>query len=99
MNDTLQSKPAFTLTVGELIGAIKAELSAITRPQQLPVSEPIKQNAYSIREGAEFFHVSPVTFQSWKNSGFVKYTQHGRKLIIDLPGTLELLNTKKKRVK
>jgi hypothetical protein len=99
MTNSLFDKPAFTLTVGELIGTIKAELSVMPQPHQIQVSEPQKQYAYSIRECSEYFHVSPVTFQMWKNSGFVKYTQHGRKLIIDLPGTLELLNNKKQRVR
>lgn len=59
----------------------------------------VKQTAYSIREGADFFHVSPVTFMNWKRKGLVKYTQVGRKLIIDLPGTMELLSAKKKNRK
>jgi len=67
------------------------------QPQQSLVLEPQKQYAYSIKEAAQHFHVSPVTLQSWKNTGFVKYSQHSRKLIIDLPGTLELLGTKKRR--
>jgi hypothetical protein len=62
--------------------------------QQL-TTKPEKQYAYSIREAANWFHVSTVTFQDWKNHGFVKCVQHGRKLIIDIPGTLELLSTKK----
>ncbi len=96
MINTLFDKPAFTVTVGELIGAIKAELSVTNPPQQIQVSTPQKLFAYSIKEAAEFFHVSPVTFQDRKNKGFVKFTQHGRKCIIDLPGTLELLNNKKR---
>ena len=64
-------------------------------PQQ--TVEPQKKYAYSIQEGADEFHVSTVTFQAWKNKGLVKYIQQGRKLIIDLPGTMELL-AKKKRV-
>ena len=59
--------------------------------------ENSKQYAYSIREGAEFFHVSKVTFQVWKNKGLVSHTQIGRKLIIDLNGTLELLSVRKIR--
>ena len=58
--------------------------------------EPQKKNAYSIKEGAEYFHVSTVTFQLWKNKGFVKYIQQGRKLIIDIPGTMELLACRRK---
>ncbi len=80
----------------EVEAAVSRALANQAPQQQTKV--PQKEFAYSIKEGADFFQCSPVTFQSWKNSGFVKYTQHGRKLIIDLPGTLELLNTKKKKV-
>jgi hypothetical protein len=69
-----------------------------TTPNNQVFTDPQTHYAYSIAEAAKYFHVSQVTFQMWKNSGFVKYTQHGRKLIIDLPGTLELLGTKKRKV-
>jgi hypothetical protein len=79
---------------------VEAAVSRALANQQ-PRKETIeqqKQHAYSIKEGADFFKCSPVTFQRWKNEGYVKYVQHGRKLVIDLQGTLELLNTNKKRV-
>lgn len=79
----------------EVENAVSRALANI-QPRPEP-KEPQKQFAYSIKEGADFFQCSPVTFQSWKNSGYVKYTQHGRKLIIDLPGTLELLDNKKRK--
>lgn len=99
MNDILQNKPAFTLSVGELIEIVKAELTIIQNPTPIPKIEPQKQFAYSIKEAAEYFHISPVTCQSWKNKGYVKYRQQGRKLIIDLQGTLDLLGSKKKGTK
>ena len=93
--NTFYQKPAYTATVGELVGAIVKEVIA-NQPIQTPIiKESQKQFAYSIREGADFFHICQPTFQRWKNEGFVKYTQHGRKLIIDLDGTMELLNSKK----
>lgn len=67
------------------------------RPVEIKTEEPTKKYAYSIREGANEFHVSTVTFQDWKNRGLVKYIQQGRKLIIDLPGTMELLKNQNKR--
>ena len=73
--------------ISECLSEMRAE------PQQ-PL-EPQKKYAYSIKEGADEFHVSTVTFQSWKNKGLVKYIQQSRKLIIDIPGTIELLEKKK----
>jgi hypothetical protein len=94
MNYETLDQPVFTLTISEFIKTLK-EIYPI--PQQNQVNVPQKQFAFSIKESADFFQCSPVTFQKWKNSGFVKYSQIGRKLIIDLPGTLELLGNKKRR--
>jgi hypothetical protein len=94
MNENLLNKPVSYLTTGELMTAIRTEVMAnLPQPQQ--IQETQKQFAHSIKEASVFFYCSPVTFQRWKNEGFVKYTQHGRKLIIDLDGTMELLNSKR----
>lgn len=76
-------------TPEQLRQIIRDCLNERTEPQ-LP-EEPQKKYAYSIREAAKELHVSTVTFQSWKNAGLVDYIQQGRKVIIDIPGTIELL--------
>mgnify|MGYP006292656053 CR=1 FL=1 len=60
--------------------------------KDLNLSEQKKsQYAYSIKEAADHFRVSTVTFQKWKNEGIVHYAQYGRKLIIDLEKTMKNL--------
>lgn len=51
--------------------------------------------AHSIKDGAEYFHVSLPTFQAWKNKGLVSYQQQGRKLFIDLDETMKLLGNRR----
>ena len=88
----LFDKPAFTVSVGELVEAMASKFQI---PEKQAV--PVKQFAYSIKEASLYFHVSTVTFQAWKNRGLVKYIQTGRKLIIDLTATMEGLSMKKRR--
>lgn len=58
-----------------------------TEPTPAPQQEQNKY-LYSIRELADFLHVSIVTAQKIKNSGSIRYVQHGRKLIFN---TLQIM--------
>lgn len=56
-------------------------------------TNPEPQLLYSIQELAEFLHCSPVTAQSLKNSGKIRFRQFGRKVIFS---TAEILADIKK---
>ena len=79
------NQPAYTLTVRELIEIINCKTQA--EPSPAPQQEK-PQYLYSIRELADFLHVSAVTAQKIKNSGTIRYTQVGRKLIFN---TLQIM--------
>ena len=97
MTESKLHQPIIYLTTEELVSVISSAIkSNLHLPQQSVNIESKKQFAYSIVEAANYFSCCPATFQSWKNKGYVKYVQHGRKLIIDLQGTIDLLNKKKK---
>lgn len=80
MIDTLINRPAFTLTVGELMVIIKEQLKAEPSQQIAPKElKPVR----GIHGLAKFLGVSPVTAQKLKNSGKIKYSQFGRVILFD----------------
>jgi hypothetical protein len=93
MIDLKLDNPAFTLTVGELIEIIRHEQQS---NQSEIINEPkgiLPQYLYSIKDLSDFLHCSIVTAQKIKNSGKIRYTQTGRKLIFN---TIEILEDLKK---
>ena len=92
MENSKLNSPAFTLTVGELIEIINNK----TQPEPIPAPQQDQTlYLYSIRELADFLHVSVVTAQKIKNSGTIHYTQVGRKLIFNSLQIMEDLAKKK----
>ena len=89
MENSKLDQPAYTLTVRELIEIINCKTQ--TEPTPAPPQEKPKY-LYSIRELADFLHVSVVTAQKIKNSGTIRYTQTGRKLIFNTLQIMEDLN-------
>jgi len=91
MENSKLDQPAYTLTVRELIEIInyKTQAEPIPAPQQ---EQP--QYLYSMQELADFLHVSIVTAQKIKNSGSIRYTQIGRKLIFNTVQIMEDLENK-----
>lgn len=80
MIDTLTNRPAFTLTVGELMVIIKDQLKAE------PIREIATKESKTIRgiHGlAKYLGVSPVTAQALKNSGKISYSQFGRVILFN----------------
>jgi hypothetical protein len=69
---------------------------ALTESLKVALTPEPEKFAYSVKEAAEYFHICPVTFFQWKKKGLVKYTQYGRKFIIDLNGTMENLQKREK---
>ena len=92
MENSKLDQPAYTLTVRELIEIIncKTQAEPIPAPQQDQTLY-----LYSIRELADFLHVSVVTAQKIKNSGTIHYTQVGRKLIFNTMQIMDDLQKKK----
>ena len=71
------------------------ECLAERQPEPAPAPTQEKtQYLYSIRQLAEFLHVSTVTAQKIKNSGTIRYTQVGRKLIFNTLQIMEDLENK-----
>lgn len=85
-------RPAFSLTVQELVDVIRLELK--TEPKQIERAEtkPIR----GIHGLAKALGVSPVTAQNLKNSGKIPYSQYGRVILFDYNKVLEALNNKRK---
>lgn len=88
MDKVSLEKPAFALTAKELISLLKEELQP---HHELKVQErPAKaEYLYSLRELAKFLGCSVVTAQKIKNSGKIRYTQIGRKLMFNTSEVLE----------
>jgi hypothetical protein len=83
------------IKIGDLDSLIQNAVEKALKAQTpAPLPEPEKF-AYSIKEAADYFRVCPVTFHQWKKKGLVKHVQHGRKLIIDLNGTMANLQKRK----
>ena len=92
MENSKLDQPAYTLTVRELIEIINCKTQ--TEPTPAPPQEQ-PQYLYSMQELADFLHVSIVTAQKIKNSGSIRYTQIGRKLIFNTVQIMEDLAKKK----
>ncbi|MFZ4414939.1 MAG: DUF3853 family protein [Bacteroidales bacterium] len=86
------NKPAFTLTVRELLNLISENL-----PQNIEIknSEP-RQPIKGIHALAKYLGVCPAKAQSLKNSGVLPYFQNGRIVLFDCDKVDEVMQSMKK---
>lgn len=92
MTSTQFDKPAFTLTVGELLSLMREYTQA--PPPPIPQKKvPIR----GIHGLAKFLGISPVTAQDLKNKKKVPYSQFGRVILFDPDKVMEALETNKKK--
>ena len=85
-------KPAFSLTVQELVDILKSELKTEQTPTIKKESKPIR----GIHGLAKAFGISPVTAQKLKNSGKIPYSQYGRVVLFEYDKVFEAISHIKK---
>ena len=83
-------RPAFTLTVGELIDILKETLSDKVEVKTIIPRPPIK----GIHALARYLGVCPARAQKLKNSGVLPYFQNGRLVLFDCDKVDELFKNK-----
>ena len=85
VDTSLNTKPAFTLTISEFFELLKAA-NQNEQPVIQPIEYPSEQRfEYSSRTACKRLGISVVTFQDWKNKNYFSFTQVGRKCIYDIP--------------
>lgn len=82
------NKPAFSLTVQELVDVIKSELKTEPVKTEKKESKPIR----GIHGLAKAFGISPVTAQKLKNSGKIPYSQYGRVILFEYDAVFDALS-------
>lgn len=85
------NRPAYSLTVGELVNIIVGNLPRTEQSKAEPRS-PIK----GIHALAKYLGVSPAKAQAMKNSGILPYFQNGRIVLFDCDKIDEVMHTIKK---
>ncbi len=91
MNEIIVTTPdQLKQIINECLNERKTELTPASQQEQQT------KYLYSIKELANFLHVSIVTAQKIKNSGSIRYIQHGRKIIFN---TLQIMEDLQKKGK
>jgi hypothetical protein len=85
-------RPAFTLTVGELVDIIIDNLPKNIDVKTNKPRQPIK----GIHALAKYLGVCPAKAQSLKNSGVLPYFQNGRTVLFDCDKVDAVMHTIKK---
>ncbi len=89
------SKPAYSLTVGELVNIINQSVSNQTEVNTIEEKRPIIKGIHAL---AKYLGVCPAKAQALKNSGALPYFQNGRIVLFD-PNELDkaMSNLKKSK--
>ena len=85
-------RPAYTLTVGELVNIITDNLPKNIEVKTNKPRQPIK----GIHALAKYLGVCPAKAQSLKNSGVLPYFQNGRIVLFDCDKVDEVMQSMKK---
>ena len=85
-------RPAYTLTVGELVNIFSNNVPSKVETKTSEPRPPIK----GIHALAKYLGVCPAKAQSLKNAGVIPYFQNGRIVLFDCDKVDEIMHTIKK---